>query len=108
MRRAFGQDVAPGTLSRSHDIAPPLVCRLMSRDLECEVDFRGARRQKADPLGKRDIGCKALSVGCQVGEFAELELLPGKRKEPLREVFSRCVQSFEQLVDVVRMAAVEE
>ena len=36
----FGQDVPARALARREDVAPPLVRRLVSRDLEGEVDLR--------------------------------------------------------------------
>ena len=102
MCHALGENGCPRSFSRSKDVSPPLVRRLMSGDLEGKVDLGGVCRQEPDSLGERDVGGKALSIRGKVGELAELQLLPGIGKEPLEAVFAQRIEAAPSFLRIIR------
>lgn len=95
MGHPLGENVAARSFSRSQNVSPPLVSGFMGRHQEGDVRLRVAAGEEADPLGKSDVGGKALGVRGKTRELAQFELLPRIRTEPLGIVFPGRVDASE-------------
>ena len=103
VRHSFTQDVATRCFARWKDVAPPLVCGFMCNDHERCVLLSTGLCQESDGLAEDYVCWKALCIAGEPWEFADAELLPRVRPEPLGVPLMRAIECFQHRWHIERV-----